>query len=164
MRITATLVVTVEVRKSKAAPQGKFRAVKEVSVMAWIENQFGDVLLLKQKRGNQLWTLPGGKVRMRESLVDALKREVSEETGLKIQGISLSHVFDRPDKSVITFLYTARIRGRSDIVYPKLNEIETAKFTSSMPKTPTPSLKFFWKKVHASSQGGVRCGERERMP
>ena len=31
--------------------------------MAWIENEFGDVLLLKQVRGNKLWTLPGGKVR-----------------------------------------------------------------------------------------------------
>lgn len=116
--------------------------------MAWIENQFGDVLLLKQKRGNQLWTLPGGKVRMRESLLGALKREVQEETGLKIQSIVLGDIFDRPEKGVITFLYFARIKGRSDIVYPKANEIETAKFTSAMPRTPTPSLKFFWKRLH----------------
>lgn len=115
--------------------------------MAWIENQFGDVLLLKQKRGNQLWTLPGGKVRMRESLLAALHREVEEETGLKVYSVALRHVFDRPEKSVITFLYTARIKGHSDIVYPKLNEIETAKFSSGMPKTPTPSLKYFWKEV-----------------
>jgi len=115
--------------------------------MAWIENQFGDVLLLKQSRGNKFWTLPGGKVRMRESLLGALHREVDEETGLKIHSIALAHVFDRPEKGVITFLYTARIKGRSDIVYPKLNEIETAKFSSSIPRSPTPSLKFFWKQV-----------------
>lgn len=137
----------IVVEGKATSPTSKFKAVKEVSVMAWIENQFGDVLLLKQKRGNQLWTLPGGKVRMRESLLAALHREVEEETGLKVYSVALRHVFDRPEKSVITFLYTARIKGHSDIVYPKLNEIETAKFSSGMPKTPTPSLKYFWKEV-----------------
>ena len=118
--------------------------------MAWIENQFGDVLLLKQKRGNKLWTLPGGKVRQRESLKEALKREVEEETGLKIHSITLSHMFDRPEKSVLTFLYRARIKGRTDIVYPKLNEIETAHFSSALPNNATPSLKFFWKHVNGT--------------
>ena len=42
--------------------------------MAWIENQFGDVLLLKQVRGNKSWTLPGGKVRPRETIEDALRQ------------------------------------------------------------------------------------------
>ncbi len=118
--------------------------------MAWIENQFGEVLLLKQKRGNKFWTLPGGKVRQRESLKEALKREVEEETGLKIHSITLSHMFDRPEKSVLTFLYRARIKGRSDIVYPKLNEIETAHFSSALPNHSTPSLKFFWKHVNGT--------------
>ena len=118
--------------------------------MAWIENQFGDVLLLKQKRGNKLWTLPGGKVRSRESLKEALRREVEEETGLKIHSITLSHMFDRPEKCVLTFLYRARIKGRSDIVYPNQKEIETAQFTSAIPRQATPSLKYFWKHVHGS--------------
>ncbi len=118
--------------------------------MAWIENQFGDVLLLKQKRGNKLWTLPGGKVRAKESLKEALRREVEEETGLKVHSISLTHLFDRPEKSVLTFLYRARIKGRSDIVYPKQNEIETAHFTSALPSNATPSLKYFWKHMHGN--------------
>ena len=105
--------------------------------MAWIENQFGDVLLLKQTRGNKLWTLPGGKVRQRESLTEALRREVEEEIGLQIQRIALAGLFDRPQKAVITFLYTARIKGRSDIIDPKRTGIDTARFSSSLPSEAT---------------------------
>ena len=38
---------------------------KEISVMAWIEDPFGKVLLVKQKRGKRLWSFPGGKVKPR---------------------------------------------------------------------------------------------------
>ncbi len=116
--------------------------------MAWIQNQFGEVLLLKQSQGNKFWTLPGGKMRMRESLVGALKREVMEETGLKIHSIVLSHVFDRSAKGGLTFLFRAQIKGRDDTLFPRLNEIETAKFSASMLKPSSPSLQYFWKRVH----------------
>lgn len=116
--------------------------------MAWIENQFGDVLLLKQSQGNKFWTLPGGKMRMRESLMGALKREVSEETGLKIDSIILSHVYDRSPKGTLTFVFRAKIKGRNDAVLPKLGEIESAEFSSVLPKPASPSLRYFWKKMH----------------
>lgn len=123
--------------------------------MAWIENQFGDVLLLKQLRGNKLWTLPGGKVRTKESLKQALKREVEEETGLDITSITLMHLFERPEKGVITFLYRVSIKGRSDIIYPARNEIETAKFSPALPRNATPSLKYFWKLLRATKEGNA---------
>lgn len=122
--------------------------------MALIENQFGHILLLKQKRGNRFWTLPGGKVRPGESLVQALKREVNEETGLKIEPPVFLHFFERPKKGVITFLFRAAIKGKSDIIYPKANEIETARFWSFLPKGASPSLLFFWKKIKSSPHFG----------
>jgi ADP-ribose pyrophosphatase YjhB (NUDIX family) len=146
------------VERSSANQQDEFKASKEVSVMAWIENQFGDVLLLRQTRGNRLWTLPGGKVRQRESLKEALRREVKEETGLQIQFIALAGLFDRPQKGVITFLYLARIKGRSDIVRPKRPEIDTAKFSSSIPRHATPSLQFFWKRMRKGAIGAPPPG------
>jgi ADP-ribose pyrophosphatase YjhB (NUDIX family) len=138
--------------------QDPFKASKAVSVMAWIENQFGDVLLLKQKRGNKLWTLPGGKVRPRESLKEALRREVEEEIGVKIQSVSLAGLFDRPQKAVITFLYTARIKGHKQTLNPKAAEVDTALFSSSLPSEATPSLRFFWKRIHKGSFDALLLG------
>ncbi len=46
----------------------------------------GKILLVK--RGNEpnrdMWSIPGGIVKVGESLIEALKREVEEEVGLKI--------------------------------------------------------------------------------
>jgi ADP-ribose pyrophosphatase YjhB (NUDIX family) len=143
---------------SNATRQDQFKASKEVSVMAWIENQFGEVLLLKQVRGNKLWTLPGGKVRPREPIQEALKREVAEEIGLKIQPVSLLALFDRPQKAVITFLYIARIKGRNDVVSPKGTEVAAARFSSSPPRDATPSLRCFGKHVRRDPLGKPLVG------
>ena len=66
--------------------------------MAWIEGSTEGVLLVRQGTGLKLWTLPGGKVKKGESLVKALKREILEETGLRVQVGSLLGVLDRRDK------------------------------------------------------------------
>jgi 8-oxo-dGTP diphosphatase len=51
----------------------------------------GRLLLLRhEKAGAEAWLLPGGGVRLGESLLDALQRELSEETGLFTDGLDVT--------------------------------------------------------------------------
>ncbi|EFU84160.1 NUDIX hydrolase [Staphylococcus lugdunensis] len=59
--------------------------MKELKVVyALIQNEDGQVLLVHNTDGGG-WSLPGGKVEPEETLVEAVKREIMEETGLEGQ-------------------------------------------------------------------------------
>jgi ADP-ribose pyrophosphatase YjhB (NUDIX family) len=112
--------------------------------MAWIEDSVQNVLLVRQAGGLKLWTLPGGKVKRGESLVKALKREVYEESGLRVQIGSLLGVLDRRDKDAITLLFAAISNEQPVNVKKTQKEIKKAGFQTALPKKASPSAKYFW--------------------
>ena len=65
------------------------------------------VLLVKHTYADE-WALPGGGVEVGEAAIDALKRELSEETGLECQSATVFDVFHNNSLSkrdhVITYL------------------------------------------------------------
>lgn len=132
------------------------RPTKEVSVMAWIEDPDQNVLLVRQSAGLKLWTLPGGKVKRGEALIKGLKREVYEETGLRVQIGSLLGVLDRRDKDAITLLFAAVATSGSLKVKRKQREIKEVSFQASLPDKASPSAKYFWSARRASPGEGLK--------
>lgn len=55
-----------------------------VTVGALIYNPAGEVLMIRTHKWSNLWGIPGGKVRFGESCLDALRREIKEETELDV--------------------------------------------------------------------------------
>jgi dATP pyrophosphohydrolase len=58
-----------------------------ISVLVLIYTKKKDILILKKKNNKDLWQSVTGSINKGESLIDAAKREVYEETGLNTDNI-----------------------------------------------------------------------------
>ena len=65
--------------------------ILQVGVKLLIKNENGGYLFIRRassfKTGPQKWDIPGGRIEPGEALLDALKREVTEETGMELEKV-----------------------------------------------------------------------------
>lgn len=66
-----------------------------VAVTAVVRNAAGSVLLI-ERTDNGLWAAPGGAQNIGESVTDAVRREVREETGLEVEVTGISGIYSDP--------------------------------------------------------------------
>lgn len=97
------------------------------TVGALIFNSKGEVLMIRTHKWSNLWGIPGGKIKFGETSEDALRREILEETGLKISNIEFTLVQDcihskefYRDAHFVLLNYTARCVSKNPLV--KLND------------------------------------------
>jgi len=135
--------------KLKAAgPDLLFRNLKEVreylsrhreepdhlpvaTVGALIYNARGEVLMIRTHKWSNLWGIPGGKIKTNEPSVDALRREIREETGLELEEIRFVLVQDCIESTefykkahFLLLNYTARARGEAVVLNEEAEEYQ----------------------------------------
>jgi ADP-ribose pyrophosphatase YjhB (NUDIX family) len=81
-----------------------------VSAVVWRDAPGGELLLM-QRSDNGLWGLPGGYVEIGESVAQATAREVSEETGVRIEVGRLVGVYSDPSVQVIAYPDGRRVQA-----------------------------------------------------
>lgn len=85
-----------------------------VGVFANIYDEQRRVLCVKRNYGPRNWTTPGGRLEEGESPVEALVREVLEESGYIVQPGRFVGLYAAPHKNDIVLSYEAKIIGRQD--------------------------------------------------
>ena len=92
----------------------------------------GKLLVVRRARApaNGLFTLPGGVVEAGESLLEAVVREVAEETGMSIEPVALAgfreaiirDAHDRVERHFVILCFAARWRGGEPTLNEELSE------------------------------------------
>jgi ADP-ribose pyrophosphatase YjhB (NUDIX family) len=123
----------------------------------------------QRRRGRTEHTLPGGRVNERESVLDALKREVAEETGLEVtpgQLVYVSEIVESVRRHDLELIFLAEpfgvpglnafraidVQGGERVAMrpPILEEIardlatewrETPRWLGNLSRTPRPALR-----------------------
>lgn len=93
----------------------------QVGVKVLIKKHSGAYLFLRRSREKYQdmapqWDIPGGRIESEEPLIEALKREVNEETGLDIVGtprlLAAQDIFvEQKDLHVVRLTYEAEASG-----------------------------------------------------
>jgi ADP-ribose pyrophosphatase YjhB (NUDIX family) len=81
-----------------------------VSVAAVVTNDDGQVLVIK-RHDTGAWQLPGGVLELGERIEDGLRREVWEETGIRIEPVRLTGVYKNMKLGVVALVFRARPTG-----------------------------------------------------
>ena len=84
-----------------------------LGVFAAITDEEARILCVRMNYASRAWTTPGGRVELGESPLDALKREVLEESGLEVVVDELVGVYSKPLKDDIVLFFRARVVGQN---------------------------------------------------
>ncbi|KPK96198.1 hypothetical protein AMJ80_01290 [bacterium SM23_31] len=66
----------------------------ESTVGGLIFNEKGEIFLMKSDKWRGMYCVPGGHVKLGETLIDAVKREIKEETNLDVNNIEFHSIQD----------------------------------------------------------------------
>jgi 8-oxo-dGTP diphosphatase len=116
------------------------------------------VLLIRRKHEPfaGMWAIPGGFVEIDEPLEDAARRELQEETGVRVDRIEQLHTFGDPGRDprgrTISVVYLARVSAR--LLKPEA--ADDAAEVAWYPLNETPPLAFDHEQILAYARKKLR--------
>ncbi len=96
----------------------------QVGVKALLRNKEGKYLLLRRSpdkypEAGAIWDIVGGRIDPGSALIENLKREIKEETGLELNDepklIAAQDILRVPGRHVVRLTYTAHIDGEPQL-------------------------------------------------
>lgn len=81
-------------------------------------------VLLVHRRDYDLWNLPGGTLEDFEPPVQAVKREVKEETGLDVEVLKLMGIYNKENKNDMAFSFLCKVVGGEITLNDEADQIE----------------------------------------
>ncbi|MDB4987092.1 MAG: hydrolase [Myxococcaceae bacterium] len=109
-----------------------------------LEQSGPQVLLIQRDRPPAAgsWALPGGFVEVDETLADAARRELQEETGLRVEQVEQVGVYDAIDRDprerILSVLHLAFI----ELAEPAVRGSDDARAAAWFPLSSLPELAF----------------------
>jgi len=132
------------VADARSYPQRPFLAVSAAIV------RDGKILVVRRARppAHGVFTLPGGVVELGETLVDAVTREVREETGMTIEPLALAGFRetvvrdgeDRVERHFVILCFAARWQAGEPVLNEELSEAHWIEQAELAGLTTTPGL------------------------
>ncbi len=108
---------------TSTAHPGTYHSPKQiVAVCAYITNEAGHVLLVRNHHRSDTMEMPGGQVEEGESLEEAIHREIMEETGVQVRLMGVTGIYQNMTSGVICVVF----RGEYVSGNPRIAEGETA--------------------------------------
>jgi 8-oxo-dGTP diphosphatase len=83
-----------------------------VAVAAAVTNDDGRVLAIRRPEDGR-WEPPGGLLEVGETILDGVRREVREETGLDVEPQQLGAVYKNMTTSAVVLTFRCRVLGGS---------------------------------------------------
>lgn len=98
-----------------------FQPKHSVSASVYVENEAGEVLLIRSLHRSDTFELPGGILDAGESLIDCAVREAKEETGFDVTVKGLVYMSQNISNGVIAYVFHAEITGGEAAHCPEEN-------------------------------------------
>lgn len=100
-----------------------------VVVNGYIVNEEGHVLLVRNNHRNDTYEMPGGRLELGESLKEAVKREVLEETGILAEIGDMTGVYQDITSGIICLVFRGRpMAGAPTAQPPETTDVQFVDF------------------------------------